>query len=71
MKRGWVSVENELPERNKNPYWNEASEIVLFVDIDKEIHKGWKNMRDSTWYNGQDKIKNVTHWMPLPELPHE
>jgi hypothetical protein len=65
----WVSVENKkiLPEILEN---------VLMTDGDR-VYKGYRmpnfigELECSHWYNdGDSLIEDVTHWMPLPELPN-
>ena len=64
----WISVEDKerLPE---------SLEDVLFTDGDR-VYKGYRLSSELDdfvgWYNSNDSsIYEVTHWMPLPELPYE
>ncbi len=64
----WISVEykEKLPEDFQD---------VLFTD-GKGVYKGYRMSPciDSLdyWYSVSDcSIDGVTHWMPLPELPHD
>lgn len=68
-KSPWVSVEDKLPEPEK--------EVIILdkrkhIDIDFLTHDGvggyywWKS--DETIWCDDDEI---THWMPIPQLPKE
>jgi hypothetical protein len=52
----WIPVSERLPEG-----------YCLFCDIDGDVYYG--HIYDKKWWaEGQnDRIKNVTAWMPLPE----
>jgi hypothetical protein len=56
----WISVKDRFP---KTPI------DVLVFNGDTQVgyfHKGfWRD------FHGERNIKNVTHWMPLPEPPKE
>ena len=63
----WISVEDELPEvggyvvciAKRNPFFR-------FMPMVARIEKnGWVNPMTEQY------ISEVTHWMPLPELPKE
>ena len=55
-KSEWIPVSERLPE-----------EYCLFCDIDGDVYYG--HIYDKKWWaEGQnDRIKNVTAWMPLPQ----
>lgn len=66
----WISVEDRLPEAH-----DDGSVDVVLVTDDFFIHMAYFNhgiwrfcesgeMKEEMFYN-------VTHWMPLPELPKE
>jgi hypothetical protein len=59
----WISVEDGLPDYDTNVlvYWLSGNQSVLFFWADK-----WDNL--SIAMGGDD---HITHWMPLPEPPHE
>ncbi len=67
----WVSVQ----EKEKLP---KSLDEVIFSD-GKGVYKGYRfaayvNAREEVerWYSISDTlIEDVTHWMPLPELPEE
>ena len=55
----WIPVTERLPERNYN----------CLVCDDGVVLEGYMNLV-SGWYDFLgDKLKFVTHWMPLPEPP--
>lgn len=70
----WISVRDRLPEKSMkvlayapNPYIPEARGTIMVLDYS---HR-WKafNAFDST--DAEYAIKDVTHWMTLPEAPEE
>ena len=52
----WIPVTERLPEVGKT---------VLFCDYDRDIYVGHRAIEH--WWSVDDKVKNVTAWMPLPE----
>lgn len=63
--RGWISVEDRLPEDIKN--------VLLLCEREWEnddiVVKGWYK---DFWFSQEaheDEMINVTHWMPLPLPP--
>lgn len=67
----WTSVK----EKDKLP---ESLDEIIFTD-GKGIYKGYRyaayvnsNQEVERWYSITDtRIEDVTHWMPLPELPND
>lgn len=67
----WINAQDELPK---------ICEDILFTD-GKDIWKGWVELYDKLEghvfyadHSSRDKSNwpdNVTHWMPLPELPKQ
>jgi len=57
----WVSVKDRLPEDGRS---------VLLAFPSGFMCVGRK-MRHGEWHNGQGEVRDVTHWMPLPEPPKE
>lgn len=62
----WIKIEEggRLPD---------DLEMVLFTD-GKDIYKGYINRGTwgdwNYWFSSCDRgVEDVTHWMPLPELP--
>lgn len=70
----WIPVTERLPEfvpNNSRKYltlWAGAIDSKPYCELLWFSGKGWYRY-DSEW--GDVWYKNVTHWMPLPELPKE
>jgi hypothetical protein len=61
----WISVKDRLPENEK---------CVLVYSQDGGVAEGKYNARFNEWVQFRwnvTELKNVTHWMPLPEPPKE
>ena len=61
----WIPVSERLPEIGVR--------VLFYNNFIKNIHKGWYSGDEwvseiGVFYNG-DKLKRITHWMPLPKLP--
>lgn len=56
----WIKVSDKLPEENKD---------VLVYDSEVGICIAW--LDDEDWYALGLNYVDVTHWMPLPEIPEE
>ena len=57
--RRWIPVTERLPEENYN----------CLVCDDGFVEEGYRNMVGG-WYDFHgDRLKFVTHWMPLPQPP--
>lgn len=62
----WISTEKELPA--------ESEEVLLLCRSFYEIGYWWSIDDDRYWSNQEGLMfpfTDVTHWMPLPELPNE
>jgi hypothetical protein len=64
-ERRWIPVSERLPEIGVR--------VLFYNNFIKNIHKGWFSCDEwvseiGVFYNG-DKLKRITHWMPLPEPP--
>jgi len=72
----WISVMDRLPEHG-DEYLVVRSSFGIYraVDVcgyDKKSKKFGKIDMDYVYDgNGWYEVNNVTHWMPLPELPKE
>ena len=75
----WVSVKDKLPKKN-NDYLcvlnTHTISVCSFAHNLKKVDKYDFDAKKSGWYDydsewGYYEITNVTHWMPLPELPKE
>ena len=61
----WIPVSERLPEIGVR--------VLFYNSFITNIHKGWLSCDEwvseiGVFYNG-DKLKRITHWMPLPEPP--
>ena len=61
----WIPVSERLPEIGVR--------VLFYNNFIKNIHKGWYSGDEwvsdiGIFYNG-DKLKRITHWMPLPKFP--
>lgn len=56
---GWISVSERLPEKQAN---------FLIAD-DKGNMEIALWTKQFGWFSGGNRVKKVTHWMPLPEVP--
>lgn len=61
----WIPVSERLPEIGMR--------VLFYNSFMKNIHKGWYSVDEwvsesRVFYDG-DKLKRITHWMPLPEPP--
>lgn len=83
MNTEWIDVKSKLPEKDGKYLcvWNGITssnliDIFYFANNLKKIDKydfqgvksksGWYR-HDSEW--GHILVEDVTHWMPLPQLP--
>lgn len=67
----WIKVEDDLPEQ-------EGKDVLVYCPNHDEITIGhyWIDIRDERGYHwrlvGRDEeytVKDITHWMPLPQPP--
>ena len=57
----WIKCTERMPELDDDGH----SEMVLAVDTKKRIHMNF--LVDDEWILPAE----ITHWMPLPELPEK
>ena len=65
----WISVEERLPE--EKPY---RLEFLIGCKSNGVVHEILYNSKTQKFVSidkGNFELKNVTHWMPLPEPPEE
>lgn len=69
----WISVEDRLPDISHEEYliWphhdvNYSCEYIAYFD-----GNNWIAECEDTYHYYDYKLKNITHWMPLPEPPKE
>jgi len=59
----WINVQDRLP-KTKYGTWSEK-DVLCLCDYSYEIGR----TRCGSWVNMENEPINVTHWMPIPELP--
>jgi len=70
----WISVKDKLPDLPETEFDSDPtySQNVLITN-GKRIIIGWLLRRDYHLFwrsdDPKDMEKEITHWMPLPELP--
>lgn len=82
----WISVKDRLPEKNGTYLcceFNKYIDILYFVNDFEPLKskEGWNCIEEVVgFYEPSNyvyskvtylRVKSVTHWMPLPELPKE
>lgn len=79
----WISVEDRLPNKNgtylccQEFYGHKSISIYSFAKNLRKVDKyDFQGINRAGWYDydiewGYCERDNVTHWMPLPELPKE
>ena len=72
-KSPWISVEDDLPcnheELLKTPKSYRTKSV--FVRFDNNMHGLMYMTKIPNKWEWFNKIKGITHWMPIPELPKE
>jgi len=71
----WIPVSERLPEGREevlgwqtwvpDAYWGEGVFVCSRVDRDGEFLKAGE------WWTEDDRLPNITHWMPLPTPPDD
>jgi|GEM_PF-5843592 hypothetical protein len=79
----WISVKDSMPKTEFIEYiGNISGNVLIKVLNDNEVRMGWWNLDKRKWKDASDlaccgcpdmqyEFEQVTHWMPLPELPKE
>ena len=81
----WISVEERLPRACTVPtieqyiknqrYWDNKTATTYLVACNSGEYYDFanyvKNGKKCYWVYNDNIIRNVTHWMPIPELPKE
>ena len=82
-KEAWISVKDRLPDKNGNYLVVSDSPIcrrILIASFAKNLEKigmntsPFRGKKRPGWYDydcdwGFFEYDNVTHWLPLPEMP--
>jgi len=64
-KQRWIPVSERLPE----VYRNEDGEFIPFLVCEGDGDRPFIAMYGGTNWHAGIFVPDVTHWMPLPELP--
>lgn len=78
----WISVKDRLPKKDGTYlcchffYGSYYTSVRSFAKNLRKVDKYDFDTNKSGWYDsdsewGYYEVSNVTHWMPLPELPKE
>lgn len=66
-REGWISVKDRMPDNWERVFVHGSRdhEIAYY-----QIAPGGRDgKKASKWYDGDDEVFNITHWMPLPAAP--
>ena len=70
----WISVEERLPEEVKRDDEEASSTDIVIVAVRDDMNNIFVSddiLCKGEWVNYSAPLFEVTHWMPLPELPKE
>ena len=76
---GWISCSERMPEMGERQYYVLAADFKnnyppSIPNTQVGVYGDWFNDGNPTWDDGDGEdlhLKEVTHWMPLPEPPKE
>ncbi|HGV2958310.1 TPA: DUF551 domain-containing protein, partial [Escherichia coli] len=76
---GWISCSDRMPEMGERQYYVLAADFKnnyppSIPNTQVGVYGDWFNDGNPTWDDGDGEdlhLKEVTHWMPLPEPPKE
>ncbi|EOM4610445.1 DUF551 domain-containing protein [Escherichia coli] len=76
---GWISCSERMPEMGERQYYVLAADFKnnyppSIPNTQVGVYGDWFNDGNPTWDDGDGEdlhLKEVTHWMPLPEPPQE
>ncbi|EKD3226442.1 DUF551 domain-containing protein [Escherichia coli] len=76
---GWISCSDRMPEIGERQYYVLAADFKnnyppSIPNTQVGVYGDWFNDGNPTWDDGDGEdlhLKEVTHWMPLPEPPKE
>ena len=73
LENQWINVNDDLPcnheELLKSPKSYRTKPVI--VRFDNNMHGFLYMTKIPNKWEWFDKIKGITHWMPIPELPKE
>ncbi|EPT5094061.1 TPA: DUF551 domain-containing protein [Escherichia coli] len=75
----WISCSDRMPEMGERQYYVLAADFKnnyppSITNTQVGVYGDWFNDGNPTWNDGDGEdlhLKEVTHWMPLPEPPKE
>lgn len=72
----WIPVEESLPHHDQTKGWKDRGaqyrcsiQILAYNGTRQTAEMLTNPQGESVWVNGDETVKNVTHWMPLPYPP--
>lgn len=76
---GWISCSERMPEMGERQCYVLAADFINnyppnIPNIQVGVYGDWFNDGNPTWDDGDGEdlyLKEVTHWIPLPEAPQE
>ena len=76
---GWISCSDRMPEMGERQYYVLAADFKnnyppSIPNTQVGVYGDWFNDGNPTWDDGDGEdlhLKEVTHWMPLPDPPKE
>lgn len=79
IKNGWISCSERMPEMGERQCYVLAADFKNnyppnIPNTQVGVYGDWFNDGNPTWDDGDGEdlyLKEVTHWMPLPEPPQE
>lgn len=69
----WISVEDRKPKLKHSADNLKYSDTVIVTDGEYCTSASWMHSTWAGWYgwftDGDEELKGITHWMPLPKMP--
>lgn len=62
----WISVNDRMPRHNRGVL-TFTPKMAMPIAVD--WYNGYYGEDDNEWYEGWNSGREITHWMPLPEIP--
>lgn len=72
-KPHWISVKNRKPKLKYSDDITKYSDSVIVTNGEYRISARWVYCTLAgwyDWYNGDEELKDVTYWMPMPSVEH-
>ena len=70
----WISVDDRRPKLKHMYEDTQCSDKVIVTNGEYRTSASWVHSIWAGWYgwftDGDEELKDVTHWMPLPSPPH-